>query len=46
MNSKLFHDMFVLGLPIAEKVLRPIFVYVFLIVSLALHREYGMHSTL
>jgi uncharacterized membrane protein YcaP (DUF421 family) len=36
MNSKLFHDMFVLGLPIAEKVLRPVFVYLFLIVGLRL----------
>src|SRR5438874_13163455 len=28
------HDMFALGLPLAEKVLRPIIVYAFLIVSL------------
>ena len=36
MNSKLFSDMFVLGLPVAEKILRPIVVYVFLIVGLRL----------
>ena len=32
----LWHDMFVLGLPVAEKILRPIIVYVFLIVGLRL----------
>jgi uncharacterized membrane protein YcaP (DUF421 family) len=36
MNPKLLHDMFFLGLPIAEKVLRPVVVYVFLIVGLRL----------
>jgi uncharacterized membrane protein YcaP (DUF421 family) len=36
MDSKLFHDMFVLGLPIAEKILRPVIVYAFLIVGLRL----------
>jgi uncharacterized membrane protein YcaP (DUF421 family) len=36
MNSKLVADMFVLGLPIAEKIARPIIVYVFLIVGLRL----------
>jgi uncharacterized membrane protein YcaP (DUF421 family) len=36
MQSKLLHDMFFLGLPIAEKMLRPIVVYVFLIVGLRL----------
>jgi uncharacterized membrane protein YcaP (DUF421 family) len=36
MNSKLAADMFVLGLPIAEKIARPIIVYVFLIVGLRL----------
>ena len=36
MNSTLAADMFVLGLPIAEKILRPIVVYVFLIVGLRL----------
>lgn len=36
MNSKLVADMFVLGLPIAEKIARPIVVYVFLIVGLRL----------
>jgi uncharacterized membrane protein YcaP (DUF421 family) len=34
--EKAIHDMFVLGLPIAEKVLRPVIVYVFLIVGLRL----------
>jgi len=36
MESKALHDMFVLGLPVFEKVLRPIVVYVFLIVGLRL----------
>jgi len=36
MHSKLLSDMFYLGLPWAEKVLRPIIVYVFLIVGLKL----------
>src|SRR5215831_9678903 len=36
MDSKIFHDMFVLGLPVAEKILRPILVYAFLIVALRL----------
>jgi len=36
MNSKLAADMFVLGLPIAEKIARPVIVYVFLIVGLRL----------
>lgn len=36
MHSKLATDMFVLGLPIAEKIVRPIIVYVFLIVGLRL----------
>src|ERR1700733_16310376 len=31
-----FHDMFALGLPVAEKMLRPVFVYIFLIVGLRL----------
>ena len=34
MHSKLFTDMFYLGLPLAEKVIRPVLVYVFLIVGL------------
>jgi uncharacterized membrane protein YcaP (DUF421 family) len=34
--TKLWHDMFFLGLPVAEKVLRPIVVYVFLVVGLRL----------
>jgi uncharacterized membrane protein YcaP (DUF421 family) len=34
MDSKLIHDMFFLGLPVAEKILRPIVVYFFLIVGL------------
>jgi uncharacterized membrane protein YcaP (DUF421 family) len=36
MHSKLWSDMFVLGLPILEKVLRPLVVYAFLIVALRL----------
>src|SRR5947209_16379697 len=36
MDSKLLHDMFSLGLPLAEKVLRPIIVYAFLIIGLRL----------
>src|SRR6478672_1096411 len=36
MDSKLFHDMFVLGLPVAEKILRPTVVYMFLVVGLRL----------
>ena len=36
MMKTLLHDMFFLGLPVAEKMLRPIVVYVFLVVSLRL----------
>jgi len=36
MESKLVHDMFFLSLPVAEKILRPIVVYLFLIVGLRL----------
>src|SRR5262249_35220037 len=36
MPPKLLHDMFFLGLPVAEKVLRPIVVYLFLVVGLRL----------
>src|SRR5712691_11760204 len=36
MNMTLLHHMFDLGLPIAEKVIRPIVVYVFLIIGLRL----------
>src|SRR5438552_7871086 len=36
MQTSMLHDMFVLALPVAEKILRPILVYVFLIVSLRL----------
>jgi uncharacterized membrane protein YcaP (DUF421 family) len=32
----IWRDMFVMGLPLAEKILRPIFVYAFLVVSLRL----------
>src|ERR1700684_4166393 len=35
-NSKLLSDMFVLAIPVAEKVLRPIVVYVFLVLGLRL----------
>jgi uncharacterized membrane protein YcaP (DUF421 family) len=34
MHTKLVADMFVLGLPVAEKIIRPIVVYIFLIVGL------------
>jgi len=36
MDAKVLHDMFALGLPIAEKIIRPLIVYVFLIVGLRL----------
>lgn len=36
MHTALFRDMFALGLPVAEKVLRPVVVYAFLIVGLRL----------
>jgi uncharacterized membrane protein YcaP (DUF421 family) len=36
MHTKFFTDMFVLGIPIAEKILRPIVVYVFLVIGLRL----------
>jgi uncharacterized membrane protein YcaP (DUF421 family) len=36
MNTTAFHNMFYLGLPIVEKVLRPVIVYFFLIVGLRL----------
>jgi uncharacterized membrane protein YcaP (DUF421 family) len=36
MHFKTFADMFVLSLPIAEKILRPVVVYVFLVVGLRL----------
>jgi len=36
MNTKFLSDMFVLGLPIAEKILRPIVVYAFLVAGLRL----------
>jgi len=36
MHGKLWTDMFVLGLPVAEKILRPVFVYIFLIAGLRL----------
>ena len=36
MTTKMLSDMFVLGVPIAEKMLRPVVVYVFLIVGLRL----------
>src|ERR1700736_5111081 len=32
----IWRDMFVVGLPLAEKILRPIFVYAFLVISLRL----------
>src|SRR5436190_10590414 len=36
MTSILFRDMFVLGLPVAEKIIRPILVYLFLVAGLRL----------
>src|SRR5437870_12549034 len=36
MNMTALHDMFALGLPVLEKILRPILVYIFLIVGLRL----------
>ena len=36
MDATLLHDMFFLGLPVAEKILRTVFIYVFLIVVLRL----------
>ncbi|MBI3786048.1 MAG: DUF421 domain-containing protein [Deltaproteobacteria bacterium] len=36
MDAKLLHDMFDLGIPVAEKVLRPILVYAFLVIGLRL----------
>ena len=36
MNTTLLHDLFVLGVPLAEKIIRPIVVYVFLILGLRL----------
>ena len=36
MQTPLFHNMFYLGLPLAEKILRPVLVYAFLIVGLRL----------
>ena len=36
MHSKLWTDMFVLALPVAEKILRPIVVYLFLVIGLRL----------
>ena len=34
--DKMLHDMFLLGLPVAEKVLRPVLVYLFLLIGLRL----------
>lgn len=36
MHTKIWTDIFVLGVPLAEKILRPVIVYVFLIVALRL----------
>lgn len=36
MNPKLWHDMFSLGLPLVEKILRPVIVYLFLVIALRL----------
>jgi len=34
MMHSLWHDLFALGLPVAEKVLRPVLIYLFLIIGL------------
>src|SRR5579859_560470 len=34
--DKIWHDMFVLSLPVLEKILRPVIVYVFLLIGLRL----------
>ena len=34
--DKMWHDMFFLAVPIAEKVIRPVLVYIFLLVGLRL----------
>jgi uncharacterized membrane protein YcaP (DUF421 family) len=36
MNPQLWHDMFSLGLPLVEKILRPVIVYIFLVIALRL----------
>src|ERR1700761_6551917 len=36
MHAKIWTDMFVLGIPVLEKILRPLLVYLFLIVGLRL----------
>src|SRR5580693_478630 len=36
MHSKIWTDMFVLALPVAEKILRPIVIYLFLVIGLRL----------
>src|SRR6201996_9371372 len=36
MHAKIWTDMFVLGIPVLEKILRPLLVYLFLIVALRL----------
>ena len=36
MHSKLWTDMFVLALPVAEKILRPVIIYLFLVIGLRL----------
>ena len=36
MHSKIWSDIFLLGVPVAEKILRPVIVYLFLIVALRL----------
>src|SRR2546425_9730791 len=36
MDAKLWSDMFALGVPVAEKILRPIVIYAFLVVGLRL----------
>src|SRR5713101_5939174 len=35
-DPKIWHDLFALGIPVVEKIIRPILVYIFLIVGLRL----------
>src|SRR6202162_3577211 len=39
MHSKIWTDMFVLAIPVAEKILRPMAVYFFLVIGLRLARK-------
>ena len=45
MDIKTLHDMFWLGVPVIEKILRPITIYAFLIVSLRLAGKRELRAT-